>query len=76
MTRAASQVLEGALALDEDERALVVQKLLESLRGESQSAVAEAWDEEIERRVAELDAGTVATLPWSRVRERLFRGFE
>jgi len=35
--------------------------------------VDEAWSEEIARRVAELDAGTVETVPWVEVREELMR---
>jgi hypothetical protein len=31
-----------------------------------------AWSREIVRRVAELDAGTVQTIPWEEVREELF----
>ena len=31
----------------------------------------QAWSEEIARRVAELDAGTVETIPWVEVREEL-----
>jgi len=31
-----------------------------------------AWSKEIERRVADLDAGTVRTIPWEEVRAELF----
>jgi putative addiction module component (TIGR02574 family) len=30
------------------------------------------WDEEVERRVREIDAGAVKTIPWEQVREELF----
>jgi len=36
----------------------------------------EDWDEEIERRIQEIESGTVEMTPWSEVRQRLFRGFE
>jgi hypothetical protein len=32
-----------------------------------------AWSTEIDGRVAELDAGTVSTIPWPEVRQRLFK---
>jgi putative addiction module component (TIGR02574 family) len=38
--------------------------------------VERAWSEEIARRVAQLDAGTVETIPWEEVREELFAGYE
>jgi len=34
--------------------------------------IEESWSEEIARRLADLDAGTVATIPWAKVREELF----
>ena len=56
--------------------ASVAGALIESLEGPAEPGVEEAWSEEIRRRVEALEAGTVKTLPWSEVRERLFRGFE
>jgi putative addiction module component (TIGR02574 family) len=32
-----------------------------------------AWRVEIERRMAELDSGTVQTIPWKELRPRLYR---
>lgn len=76
MTPTAAEVLEQAMTLDEKERASIAGALIESLHGPPDMGVQEAWDEEIRRRVSELDAGTVKTVPWSEVRERLFRGLE
>jgi putative addiction module component (TIGR02574 family) len=39
--------------------------------GEYEEDVAAAWKAEIERRVAELDAGTVETIPWEAVRDSM-----
>ena len=50
--------------------------LIESLYGEPETGVEEAWEAEIKRRVGDLDARSVETVPWSAVRDRLFRGFE
>ena len=38
--------------------------------------VEDAWRAEIERRVAELDAGTVETVPWEVVEAKLLRRIE
>jgi putative addiction module component (TIGR02574 family) len=31
-----------------------------------------AWDEEVERRVRQIDSGEVKTIPWEEVRARVF----
>ena len=76
MTPEARQLLKQALALDEKDRASVAGVLIESLHGEVDPDAEEAWNAEIQRRVEELDSGKVETIPWSEVRQRLFRGFD
>ena len=46
---------------------------IETLYGEAEPGAEEAWQAVIERRVEELDKGAVEAVPWSEVRERLFR---
>ena len=76
MGESAEELLRKALSLDEKDRASLAGALVESLHGEPDRGASGAWAVEIQRRVAELEAGCVATVPWSLVRERLFRGFE
>ena len=76
MSPSAKKVLEEALHLGEAERASVAGALIESLHGERQPGVEEGWEQVIERRVRELGTGTAETIPWSKVRTRLFSGFE
>jgi putative addiction module component (TIGR02574 family) len=76
MSAKASEVLEQALALDEADRATVAGALIESLEAPAEPGAEQAWSEVIQRRVAELQSGDVKAVPWSEVRERLFRGFE
>jgi putative addiction module component (TIGR02574 family) len=76
MTPTAQQLLKQALALDEKDRASVAGVLIESLHGEVDLDAEEAWNAEIRRLVEELESGTVQTIPWSEVRQRLFRGFD
>jgi putative addiction module component (TIGR02574 family) len=45
--------------------------LWESLEGQSDEGAEGAWRKEIERRVRDLDSGTVVTIPWTEVRTRL-----
>ena len=42
------------------------------MKREGTSNIDAAWSKEIERRVAEIDAGTVELVPWEEVREELF----
>ena len=76
MSESANDILKKALSLSENDRAALAGALIESLEGEADPGAEAAWDAEIKRRVAELDAKSVETVPWSQVRERLFRGFE
>ena len=51
MTSAAKKLLEAALALPEDDRRRVAQRLLESVSREALEDVERAWDEEVLRRI-------------------------
>ncbi|OFW14258.1 MAG: hypothetical protein A3H29_05270 [Acidobacteria bacterium RIFCSPLOWO2_02_FULL_67_21] len=64
-------VFRDATELSEQDRATLAGLLIESLEGEPDPDVEAAWAAEIERRVAELDAGTVKSIPWEEVRQRL-----
>jgi putative addiction module component (TIGR02574 family) len=59
---AATDMLAEVLRLPTDQRAKLALELLRSLDGEPESGVAEAWDAEIERRGAEVDAGTASSM--------------
>lgn len=55
-----------ALRLSPRERGELVHRLIVSLDGEPEGTpeeIAKAWDEEIARRVAEIDAGTAVLIP-------------
>ena len=72
MTQEAAELLKKALALSVDERAELAGSLLESLEeDEDPAAVEAAWNEEIARRIAELDSGKARTIPWEDVRKRI-----
>ena len=71
MSRTFTDVWKEASELSEKDRADLAGLLIESLEGPSDPGVEEAWALEIEKRVAELDAGTVKSIPWEQVRQRL-----
>ena len=55
-------MLSEALRLPVEERAKLALELLRSLDDEPEPGALEAWDAEIERRGAEVDAGTADTI--------------
>jgi putative addiction module component (TIGR02574 family) len=71
MSRTFTDVWKEASELSEEDRAALAGLLIESLEGAPDPDVEAAWAVEIEKRVAELDAGTVKSIPWDRVRQRL-----
>ncbi len=73
MAKSARELFEEAMKLDPEERVTVMRLLIESVDAKSEDGVEDAWRVEIERRMAELDSGTVQTIPWEELRARLYR---
>ena len=71
MSKTFTEVWQEAAELTEEERASLAGLLIESLEGEPDPDVEQAWAEEIRKRVAEVEAGTAKTVPWEEVRQRL-----
>ena len=71
MSRTFTDVWKEASELSEKDRADLAGLLIESLEGAPDPEVEAAWALEIEKRVAELDAGAVKSIPWEQVRQRL-----
>lgn len=71
MSRTFTELWREAAELTEEERASLAGLLIESLEGEPDPEAEAAWGAEIEKRVAELEAGTAKTIPWEEVRQRL-----
>jgi putative addiction module component (TIGR02574 family) len=70
MKPAVEEVVRQALKLDEQDRAEVAARMLDSLEPEDPQAEG-VWLAEIERRAAELESGAVQGVPWEDLRERL-----
>ena len=66
-----ASVLADALRLDDEARAELAAELLASLDGPADPDAERAWDAEIERRVAAIEAGTIPLEPWEKVRQRI-----
>lgn len=73
MSTVLDELKQKATQLSESERAELALSLIESLDGEADAGVDEAWRVEIDRRVAEIDRGDVQLIPGDEVFARLRR---
>ena len=73
MTATAEQVLEAACALNEDDRALVIDALIATLSTPELVISDPQWLEDIRRRSKEVEEGRVTPIPWSEVEARADR---
>ena len=73
MAKSARQLFEEAMRLDPKERAALMRLLIDALDADTEEGSEEAWRAEVERRIAELDAGAVETVPWEELRARLYQ---
>jgi putative addiction module component (TIGR02574 family) len=71
MNRDAGDILKEALALPPEARAALADSLWESLDSEVDSDAEEAWRQEIQRRLAEMNSGSVRAISWSQARLQL-----
>ncbi len=71
MTQQASELLQKALSLSEEERAELAGSLIESLDATVDEGAEAAWNQEIARRIEDLDSGNATTVPWEAVRSRI-----
>ena len=73
MSRPVEHLYQQAAELSADDRAELAGLLLENLDERRDPDAEEAWAREIERRMAEYQAGHVRTIPWQELRARLHR---
>lgn len=71
MSEEAKKVLEQALKLAPEARAAIAGSLIESLDTQADEEAEAAWSLEIQRRLKEIDEGTVKAVPWSEARRRI-----
>ncbi len=70
MTPQVSKLLEQALALSVEEQEALAASLISNLDGKVDEGVQAAWEDEIAKRIADLDSGKAKTVPWAEVRRR------
>lgn len=65
------EIINAAMSLPPSARAMLAEHLLDSLTGDEQKRIDALWAEEIERRIKEVDEGTVTPIPGDQVMDRL-----
>ncbi len=70
MTPEVAKLLEQALSLSVEEQEALADSLISNLGGKVDEGVLAAWDEEIKKRIVDLDSGKAKTIPWTEVRQR------
>jgi len=71
MAQEISELLRKALELPFEARAALADSLLESLDETVDASAEEEWEQEIARRIGELDAETVRPVSWSEARHQM-----
>jgi putative addiction module component (TIGR02574 family) len=67
MSRTFEEVRDQAMELSLEERSWLAEQLWDSARTADEREIDQAWAVEIERRVAEIDAGTAKLIPGDEV---------
>jgi putative addiction module component (TIGR02574 family) len=70
VTHEARELLQKALALPENERAELAGNLISSLDTTVDQDVDAAWQQEVVRRLHEVQSGKVETISWEEVQQR------
>ncbi len=71
MSEAGQDLLDQALQLSPDERAVLAANLWASLETDSDPTVEAAWADEIRRRLKRIESGEDQPVPWEEIRGRL-----
>ena len=75
MTTTTAKIADQALALPCDERIALVDQLLASLNSPGSAELEQAWIDEIENRIDQIDQGTVELIPGDEVMAEMRKRF-
>lgn len=70
MNQTVEQLLQAALKLPDEEQLQLVSALTAAVEERELRPFDDSWLEEIQRRSAEYDSGSVQAIPWSEVKGR------
>ena len=74
MQQHSQAILEQALKLPPQDRAAVAEQLIQSLDPCQEVEVEQAWQQEIQRRILEMDQSGTSGVSWQDVQKRLTNG--
>ena len=74
MSERTESVINEALALSPVERAELIERLYESMRSEREREIEQAWAQESERRIDELQSGKESTVSYEQMKRELSAG--
>ncbi len=66
-------IIDQALRQPEKERARIAEILISSLERSVDKNIELAWQEEVTKRLQDIDSGAVKCIPWEEVRDKLRR---
>jgi len=72
MRKDLAELLKAALTLPPEGRAALADSLLESLDQEADESAEQAWVDEIQKRLREIDTRGIAMIPWHEAERRLW----
>jgi putative addiction module component (TIGR02574 family) len=73
MSRNPQELLKEAMELPPEARAALADSLLNSLDTETDLNIEQAWQEEIQKRMASIEDGTAEMISWEDVQAQLLR---
>lgn len=76
MSPKTESIMKEALQLPREARALIAEKLLESLDSDEPFEISEQWSREIARRCREIDEGVVDLIPGDQVLKEAGEGLK
>ena len=71
MKREIQKVIDQTMKMPPTDRAAIAEPLIASLEDTAELEVEKAWQQEIQRRLTEIDNSEVECIPWEEVRARL-----
>lgn len=71
MNKEVKTILEKAMGMSQQQRAFIAERLIDSLEAHTDTNVEKAWQQEIQKRIAEADREDVVFLSWDEARKRL-----
>jgi putative addiction module component (TIGR02574 family) len=72
-TAITNEILNKALLQPEKDRARIAEALIASLDIKTDPDIELAWQQEIDKRLSEIDKGVVKCIPWEEVRDLLYK---